>query len=145
MSEIPFIIYDLPKPVGGVNWPALEAAAATKWGEVLYGVQPVNGAIVRFVFNPSSGVSQMVVEAFLAAHDASVLTLNQRVIEILEEADVDARTIPDFMTWTPAEAATWIDTTVTDLATAKMVLRKMAQDIAVLNAKVFAHIRAEME
>lgn len=71
-------------------------------------------------------------------------------VELLENqisvgADDEARTIPDFVGWTPAEAQAWVQTNVTDLATAKTTLVKMAGMIAAINARVFPRIRAEQQ
>jgi len=42
------------------------------------------------------------------------------------------QSLPGWVDWTPAEAESWINTSVTDLATAKQVLSKMAAAITYL-------------
>jgi len=40
--------------------------------------------------------------------------------------------MPDWASWTATEASDWIETNVTDLASAKLVLQKMAMAIIYL-------------
>jgi len=46
------------------------------------------------------------------------------------------RSLPGWSTWTPAEAASWIDSNVTDLASAKVVLKNMARAIVLLRSLI---------
>ena len=83
------------------------------------------------------------------AHDASQLSAGQLVeaqaAVIGSGAEDEARAIPDFVGWTPAEAQAWVQANVTDLPTAKVVLVKMAGMVAAINARVFPRVRAERQ
>jgi hypothetical protein len=48
------------------------------------------------------------------------------------QAKTDFRALPGWATWTGAEASDWIDTNVTDLASAKTALVAMAKAIVFL-------------
>jgi hypothetical protein len=88
-----------------------------------------------------------IVFSVLGAHNPDVPSSDDvrasEVASIAAGADTEARSVPDFMGWTPAQAEQWVTNNVTDLPTAKLALRKMAMNIAALNARVFPHIRAE--
>ena len=83
------------------------------------------------------------------AHDASQLSTGQlleaQAAAIESGAEDEAQAIPDFVGWTPAEAQAWVQTNVTDLPTAKVVLVKMAGMVAAINARVFPRVRAERQ
>ncbi len=66
-------------------------------------------------------------EAILDSHDAdaALVTWNARQNRIANAAD-GIRNIPNWATWTPQEAEAWIELNVISLATAKIVLKKLA-------------------
>ena len=70
-----------------------------------------------------------------------IVTDQESVVAIETNAAADFASIPNWADWTPAEAEAWIDANVTDLASAKVALGKMAYAIMVLADKVFPNRR----
>lgn len=95
------------------------------------------------------GTDRAAAIAVLQAHDASLQSaeeiLQQAAQAIGSGADDEARAIPDFVGWTPAEAQAWVQANVTDLPTARTALVKLAGMVAAINARVFPRIRAERQ
>jgi len=87
--------------------------------------------------------------AVLNAHDAGLPSTEQAIARqaavIDNGAEDEARAIPDFVGWTPAEAQAWVQANVTDLPTAKTALTKLVAMVAAINARVFPHVRAERQ
>lgn len=52
--------------------------------------------------------------------------------DVQTQAVIDFENLPGWATWTAAEAAAWIDANVSDLASARSPLAKMAQAIVYL-------------
>ena len=89
------------------------------------------------------GSDVLVIEVIINAHDSAVLTAGE-LLQIDIEAALDGfKNLPNYATWTPAEAEThvtdavlngwtvaeanaWIDTNVTDMASAKTALKQIA-------------------
>jgi hypothetical protein len=73
------------------------------------------------------------VEAFLSTNtiqDGAPIIYPDRAAKVT--AKLDFRGLPGWATWTGAEASDWIDTNVTDLASAKTALVAMAKAIVFL-------------
>jgi hypothetical protein len=63
--------------------------------------------------------------AGMTFYDGATVVYPNRAARVLAKAGV--RGLPGWATWTAAEADAWINTNVTDLASAKLALRRMAQ------------------
>ena len=72
------------------------------------------------------------IQAVITAHDPSDLSTSEVKDEAATTSLDEFATMPNWATWTAQEASDYIDTNVTDLASAKVVLQKMAMAIIYL-------------
>jgi len=95
------------------------------------------------------GTNEVAVAAVINAHDPNVLSTGEVIGLRTEEAITGFRNLPDYATWTPEEAEqncidavlngwdktqtdAWIDSSVTNIASAKTVMKRLAGDMIVL-------------
>jgi len=87
---------------------------------------------VDWVGDPPDQTTLDAIQAAITAHDPEGQTDAEIAEEIAVTAKTDFSSMPDWATWTATEASDWIETNVTDLASAKLVLQKMAMAIIYL-------------
>jgi len=87
---------------------------------------------VDWVGDPPNQTTLDAIQAVITAHDPSDLSDTEIKDELAEESREDFLSMPDWATWTAAEASAYIETNVTDLASAKVVLQKLAMAIIYL-------------
>lgn len=93
-------------------------------------------------------IHQSSVQTIVDNHDASQLTVLQQISarhkEIRQNALVAVSDVPDYFRWTPQEGIDFIDTNVTDLPSAIVVLKGMWRMLCVLRDITVAQKVAEL-
>jgi len=98
---------------------------------------------VHFLVAPSEA-EIAAARAIVEAHNAADLTPEQaaaaRADAVRAAADGQAAAIPGWARWTEAEVLAWLDTNVTDLASAKAALKAMARMLVALRNAQWPHL-----
>ena len=88
-----------------------------------------NGQSITVTFDASD---ESLVDAVEVAHDHSVLSVSEVLMSVKMGAKTHAENIPSYATWTGAQAETWIENNVNNLASAKIVLKALAKMVIAL-------------
>jgi hypothetical protein len=87
---------------------------------------------ILFKFADGATTTQDDVDTLLAAHDGEALSAGERRQIARESGEQVFSALPGWATWTAQETEDYIDTNVTDLASAKVVLKALAKAIVAL-------------
>jgi hypothetical protein len=96
-----------------------------------------DGSFVRITLFDDDGVNESAIAAIIDAHDSSETSTSERISAVYTNAKTNIESVPGWATWTGAEAAAWIDASVTDLTTAKTALIAMARVIVELRNALY--------
>ncbi len=100
---------------------------------------------VHFLTAPTTE-DRALAQSVIEAHDAAELTAEQQAAldAAAREAAAasTAAAIPGWATWDEDTTLTWLDTNVTDLASAKVALKAMARMLVALRDKNWPHLAA---
>jgi len=92
-----------------------------------------DGTIVQVMFTSVPDQSDTdTAAAVIAAHDPTDYDALVR-----DGAEAEAASVPDWASWTMAEASDWVETNVSDLASAKVALVAMAKMVVALRNRAF--------
>jgi hypothetical protein len=97
---------------------------------IVDGGQP--GEVWRVRFADGTTTTQQDVQDVMDHHDHTQLTEGQRLQQIRESGEQSFAALPGWATWTVQEAEDYIETNVTDLASAKVVLKALAKAIVAI-------------
>jgi hypothetical protein len=86
---------------------------------------------ILFAFEDGATTTQQDVDALLSAHTGGQAE-SERLAVVRESGETDFAALPGWATWTVAQAEDYIETNVTDLASAKVVLKALAKAIVAL-------------
>lgn len=138
------------EPVGEVNAPMLGVAmgADAVIGPIFAGGITKRPGYVDILLtvelgeetDPTLDTATAAAQAVLDAHDPDVLTDAQQAAAREARAETDAANIPGWARWTETEVLDYIDTNVTDLASAKVVLTAMARLLVALRNKQWPNL-----
>lgn len=112
--------------IDSVNIAKLHEELYAALGDVVAGVST---AVDRTFVVVEDGVDVDVqqIQAIADAHDSTALTDEQQALAVAATAPQRARAVPGWARWDEAQAVNYIDSNVTDLASAKTVLKAMAR------------------
>lgn len=115
------------------------------WSQVITTLYPAIGIVVKgepgsiesllSVWNTGNPAYTAPTEAELLGALTTVLSIaseESAVITVQSSAESEFGNLPGWAHWTPAEAEAWIETNVTDLASAKTVLKNLAKAVLYL-------------
>ena len=115
---------------------ALDAALRAALGSKCAGVSAGKGRIVVHLVGEFDAEDENTAVTIVTNHDMSTRTQRQideaAAATTSEQARTNVANIPGWATYTEAQALAWIDTNVTDLASAKRALRAMARMLVAL-------------
>lgn len=128
------IRYLTPKPPQ-YNLQALKEAARLAWD--IIDVNEVNDSLAVY-FNDGTLVQESDWTDFVSSQDPNAKTVEQEAEEISVASDNQIGVIPTYFTWTFEEGETYINTNVTDLDSAKLVIVKLWQMNVAMRDRLFA-------
>lgn len=115
-----------------VNMSRLHEEIEAQLGPRFIGVSTGLGWVRVHLAGEATEEDEAAVKALAAAHDPEVLTAEQQARAQARAAPERARLIPGWAVWDEDEAVEWINSHVTDLASAKQVLTAMARMLVAL-------------
>lgn len=118
------IAIDIPQ---GANLELLREELRAAFGDEIAGTSRTPEAFYIVVEDAAPGDIGEQMQAVIDAHDPAQLTAQQAALAAAETAPERAQAIPGWALWDEAQAVDYIDTNVTDLASAKTVLVAMAR------------------
>lgn len=99
----------------------------------------VDGQSITVTFDASD---ESLVDAVEAAHDHNALSMAEVLMNVKTGAKTNAENIPSYATWTGAQAETWIENNVDNLASAKTVLKALAKMVIALRNERWPDLQA---
>jgi hypothetical protein len=103
-----------------------------------------NGFRVHNIAPENETAVSAALDVIIAAHNTNTLTTEQQALAVQANAKTQAAAIPNWATWTEAQALAWHDTNITNaipvanLAAANVVLDKLATENRALVRMVIA-------
>lgn len=137
---------DMSINVERINAPALDQELRTALPTKCRGLS-FHGGVLRVHLTADAGsADQTTVAQIVAAHDPDVLTTAQQTEQaaasVKAAAKTQAQNVPNWARWDEATTITWLQTHVTDLASAKTALINLTRMVIALRNEIWPDLEA---